>query len=1129
MKKKGFLLNSAVLALLIPLLLLLATYEDVSSQIIFAQSERSQIERTGDVVSYLTLEFQKALEISGKRAVVTAVDYVSTTGEFIPPNVKANNTIADLVIRGSFPPGVIRGNYNPEKLMKGQTIQAWFSNVSRLLREQGYILSGDISAIKITVAPLDAFTLVIRAKIPRVTIKDMSGMVVYSGPIPSNGGYVYSTVDLNGLEDPMFSAVTGGRYHRSLQACQYPYPGLGMRPVIGVNGSGKSKSKYLIGRFGEAFSYNKTYIWDSNGDYLTHLTMNGHLVDTDSLILHNRDLGVLIFPQVSSGGSTGGWCDPDMDARVNVTLPSNAPLNSLVLLEFDSSVPFANAAHSGNRASIRIYKAGSSCEPAPYWIEYWGSDKILIWINTTNARKYTIYYSNNPSLESDGNIAIFPIYNQSVTLSAGTEKSSFLSDVPWDSFFVRYSLKSNNTNDFDSGIEIAYNSSKCILVVKSISESWFSNANTQNIQIPIYLSAKNISDLGAQWAANKAAITVKDINGNPVPFWIEYWNSNGALIWVKANLTDDETLLEKFIKVIYGFMPSFIQNWMKTLFGGWLSDTYYNAFLICPSDGQPTRGDGNKVFEFFDDFNGNSLNTTKWNVEQGSSGSYTTSNGILTLEGDNNYRTSDVWIWSRKKFPYYSYVIGLGVKVNSSADQGWLWYIKSTGEGWMEYVYQNKWSNTKGHLYTFDVNDGEKNNEHNSGGKYTTDEWTHVEIAIEKDGSYADITTYQNQSGPFTGTWSGNTSEVSYYDYYKNSKYGFRYSISAKNNTAIGLAQFKGSTEYDFVYVRKYLNLDKLYQSSVLLPKVDRVEFIDDNPGHEDHGGDKLAILKNWTTNLANYPGTWALTIPQRYEIIVKKGSNNLDLTFIHSPNLTGSSESTATVGASENTKFRLFAVIDNNQGNDAYFDWIVAAPYPYVSYPSSKLSISSIEWNPSSGLIAGKAYNIEPFMLCINEMERVGNITGGLRYVAVPWGMSFLERLEGSDQNHEAYVKLSEEMQKELGINFDDRYYPIGLMSFMTPTLSGEAFDEQLNRLFKGILHVSPEENVSSVDYCFLDHYFGKLHLINQTVCSQQVYRVYGISDYPNRKNVYFFIDERTAKYIMGTLDLLQRGGMKG
>ena len=135
MKRRGFLLNSAVLVLLIPMLLLLATYEDVSSQIVRAQSERTQVERTYNVVSFFDLEFQKALELSGKRAVVGVVDYVAVTGRFISPGYMVNNTIADLILDGASPS--ITG-YDLSRIIEGQTMGSWLTNVTTLLQKQGF-------------------------------------------------------------------------------------------------------------------------------------------------------------------------------------------------------------------------------------------------------------------------------------------------------------------------------------------------------------------------------------------------------------------------------------------------------------------------------------------------------------------------------------------------------------------------------------------------------------------------------------------------------------------------------------------------------------------------------------------------------------------------------------------------------------------------------------------------------------------------------------------------------------------------------------------------------------------------------------------------------------------------------
>ena len=412
MKRRGFILNSAVIALLIPLLLLLATYEDVSSQIINAQSERGHLERTQYLLNTLDIEFQKALELSGKRAVVAAVDYVAVTGNFINPAYGANNTIRDLILNGTSPS--ITG-YNLSRVMGGQTLRSWLSNFSKMLNEEGYILKPSVDSIlksvEIRVAPLDAFTIVIKARIPKVNITDNLGKIVYSGPIPSNGGYVYSTVDIRNLEDPLFSAMTGGRYQRSIRSCPLAYPELGLDPVLYANGSGASTVGHVVGNF-EKFpqlssdlGYNLTHVWDQNGDYLTNFTIDGVPVTTNSFIQANGDIGVMVFSNVSPSGSTLNWCYPSLKNRVNFTI-SGGSLTSYegyqIPIVITNPDILSRTYYTGNNASIRIVERGT-CNQVPFWIEYWSSTKAIVWIKATASKEYTLYFGNDTTYATRGN------------------------------------------------------------------------------------------------------------------------------------------------------------------------------------------------------------------------------------------------------------------------------------------------------------------------------------------------------------------------------------------------------------------------------------------------------------------------------------------------------------------------------------------------------------------------------------------------------------------------------------------------------------------------------------------------------------------------------------------------------
>ncbi|MHA1329652.1 MAG: DUF2341 domain-containing protein [Candidatus Hodarchaeales archaeon] len=109
-------------------------------------------------------------------------------------------------------------------------------------------------------------------------------------------------------------------------------------------------------------------------------------------------------------------------------------------------------------------------------------------------------------------------------------------------------------------------------------------------------------------------IRFTDENDNPLSYWIESGcNSANTKIWVKV--------------------PNISASSTATIY------MYYGN----PSASSESNGDA--VFEFFDDFEGTSLDTDKWTV-RGSFDSLTVSNGILHLEGGGNWeyiKTKQNW------------------------------------------------------------------------------------------------------------------------------------------------------------------------------------------------------------------------------------------------------------------------------------------------------------------------------------------------------------------------------------------------------------------------------------------------------------------------------------------------------
>jgi hypothetical protein len=311
---------------------------------------------------------------------------------------------------------------------------------------------------------------------------------------------------------------------------------------------------------------------------------------------------------------------------------------------------------------------------------------------------------------------------------------------------------------------------------------------------------------------------------------------------------------------------------------------------------------------------------------------------------------------------------------------------------------------------------------------------------------------------------------------------------------------------YDWIFVRKYLDPDYLTTTVKNVGNVNVVQsaqFVDDNPGHPDltgSGNDWLVILKDWKALKWSTQSTGYKNTPNRYEVDVVKGTSGLELTFTHSPNLTVQSSTETTLTGTSPPEFDILTVIDNTQSNNAQFSWIVAAPYPYTSYSGADILVSTPQTKPSSAGAVARAYDLQPFINCLQDN----------RYFAISGGWSFFERLEGSNQNHDAYVALAHSMQDALGYKYESSYYPIGLVSFMIPNAN---YDEKLFNLFNTLGITLDDE--SSADYYFLPHYFKGAQKI-------QGYQVWGISygtySGGDLSTVPFYIDEGTAEEIFGT-----------
>ena len=99
---------------------------------------------------------------------------------------------------------------------------------------------------------------------------------------------------------------------------------------------------------------------------------------------------------------------------------------------------------------------------------------------------------------------------------------------------------------------------------------------------------------------------VNDTAGTTVPHWNESVDANGDVTKLWFNCTH---------------IPA----------DSWLNGTYYIYYI---NDEASSTSDGDTTFEFFDDFTGTSIDTSKWN--DAIAGSYTISDSVINMTGDWN-------------------------------------------------------------------------------------------------------------------------------------------------------------------------------------------------------------------------------------------------------------------------------------------------------------------------------------------------------------------------------------------------------------------------------------------------------------------------------------------------------------
>ena len=275
------------------------------------------------------------------------------------------------------------------------------------------------------------------------------------------------------------------------------------------------------------------------------------------------------------------------------------------------------------------------------------------------------------------------------------------------------------------------------------------NQDLRDYQVKIVLTKDNFPL--EKCKSDGSDIRFRDNTGKKLPYWIESWSSDKAVIWCKVPFIPANRI--KDIWIIYG-NPS-------------ASDA----------------SDGDATFEFFDDFEGTSLDADKWNSYQ------TYPGGSIAVE--NSYVELDAYLITSKNYQITDGIIETKVKIISKEGS---MFVRSTGNT------GNQWTSSYG-LHSGDLGAG--------------NDWN-LAITQDDERKFADTTqAILNEWLLLRFTLNGNSLKGGRFKYADMSSNGgpvegtlTKYSSGYVGLRVDGTGSGDRIAHYDWILVRKYADLE---------------------------------------------------------------------------------------------------------------------------------------------------------------------------------------------------------------------------------------------------------------------------------------------------------------------------------
>lgn len=187
--------------IIVPIVIFIAYYMTASQNIKFGTNERVVADQQHQVAQGIENDFERAMRISCRRALLAAVSKITMTGEYLDnATLRMNELVTNSTLYGS-----------PNALMGGNTLPDWRDKIL----SQSYSFNIDANFSELKIENYDGISLSV-SMLLTLNVSDRLNFSRIDRIVRKN-----VTVSVESLEDPVFAISTGGYVKRIIK--QYPF------------------------------------------------------------------------------------------------------------------------------------------------------------------------------------------------------------------------------------------------------------------------------------------------------------------------------------------------------------------------------------------------------------------------------------------------------------------------------------------------------------------------------------------------------------------------------------------------------------------------------------------------------------------------------------------------------------------------------------------------------------------------------------------------------------------------------------------------------------------------------------------------------------------------------------------